>query len=172
MYDQDPVWDVYDLLRTSRLNIKYYSYKLSGLERSNFLVELIVAITAPSSSIAGLFFWDSDYGQYIWKILGILAAVFSVVKPLLNLTDKIRKYSETLIGYRVIFNDLQSIMYQIKQKGEFTDLLQKDFNRVLELKKEISINEPEIVEDENLKDRFQNEVLVEFPTENFFIPGE
>jgi len=170
--NENPVWDVYDLLRTARLNVKYYSRRLAVIERDNFLLELVIAISAPSSAIAGLFFWDTEAGELVWKGFGILAALFAVIKPLLKLTEKIKKYEETLTGYKTLDNDLQLIVSQIKQKQGYSSSLQKEFNKAFERKKLLVTSEAERQEDISLKRKLQEEVCIELPKSHFFIPGE
>src|SRR5207245_5278482 len=91
--ERDPnhaVWEVYDLRRTCRLNVKYYQRLGEKLATQNFRIELILAITAPSSAVAGLVFWQTQTGKIIWGMLGFVAAFLAVAKPLLHLTDKIQ----------------------------------------------------------------------------------
>jgi hypothetical protein len=168
--DDNPVWDVYDLQRTARLNVKYYTQRLSQIERDNFLLELIVAITAPSSAVAGLFFWDTEVGKDVWQYLGVLAAFFAVLKPLLKLSDKIKKFEESLTGYKTLDYDLQIIAAQIKQKKEYTQGLQKEFNRALDRKGKLAKVEPVRKENKKLKNKLQREVCSEFPSNHFYIP--
>ncbi|MCU7940440.1 MAG: hypothetical protein KZQ64_13665 [gamma proteobacterium symbiont of Bathyaustriella thionipta] len=88
--EDSPVWDVYDLYRSARLNAKYYSALLHQTEKRNFILEFILLLTAPSSAVAGLWFWDSLIGQEIWKYMGIVAAITAVLKPMLSLPKKMK----------------------------------------------------------------------------------
>jgi hypothetical protein len=90
-----PIWDVYDQYRTARLNVRYYEYKLEGLRRNNFRIELVLAISI-SSGVAGLWFWETLVGGIIWKIIVTLAAFTAVVKPLIKLSDRIQEQSVIL----------------------------------------------------------------------------
>jgi len=87
--EQNRVWGVDDLLRTARLNVKYYSARLAFFQRCNFLLELVLAITAPSSAVAGLWFWKTSTGEFAWTTLGVVAALAAVLKPLLQLDKKV-----------------------------------------------------------------------------------
>ncbi len=100
--DNNPVWTVYDKLRTARLNVKYYSRRLEQIERENFWIELILLVTAPTSAIAGLWFWNTEYGSLAWKYLGVIAAVAAILKPLLALTKKIKDFESVVGGYRTL----------------------------------------------------------------------
>ena len=60
-----PVWNVYDLYRTARLSVCYYSAKLNRFLWYNYLIEYILAITASSSAIAALWFWEHPVGEIV-----------------------------------------------------------------------------------------------------------
>lgn len=96
---EHPVWGVYDLYRTARLNVKYYAARMHRLEQINFWMELFIAVTAPSSAITGLWFWDTQIGGILWKSLGMVAAVAAILKPLVLLSKKMKEYNEVLSGY-------------------------------------------------------------------------
>jgi hypothetical protein len=96
----DPVRDVYDLYRNARLNVKYYSCRVSTLQGQNFGIELVLAATASASAIAGLAFWTSSSGKVIWQVLTMVSALLALAKPLLKLTDRIRALEELVGEYR------------------------------------------------------------------------
>jgi len=81
-----PVWDVYDLYRTARLNIKYYSHLLTHWKRLNTWLECSLLIFAPSSAIAGIFFWQTPCGAIVWKWLIVITAVIASIKPIIRIT--------------------------------------------------------------------------------------
>ena len=43
----NPVWDIYDELRTARLNIEYFQEKIRGLNRSNAFFEIVIEARPP-----------------------------------------------------------------------------------------------------------------------------
>jgi hypothetical protein len=165
-----PVWNVYDLYRTARLNVKYYKARSTCLKRINFLMELILSISAPSSIVAGLFFWDTTIGALIWKILGAIAAFVAVSKPLLNLTKKIEQFDEIITGYQVLEHDLSLLKISIDEKQSYDISLQKEFKKALERKKALITKYPEHREYKKLKNRCTSEVNQELPVDIFFIP--
>lgn len=165
-----PVWNVYDLYRTARLNVKYYSARLTCLERLNSVMELILSISAPSSAVAGLFFWDTSIGSVIWKILGIITAFTAVSKPLLKLTKKIKQFEEIITGYQVLEHDLSVIKISIEEKQSYDKSLQKEFKKTLDRKKILTTKCPEHREYKKLKNRCTSEVTQELPVDIFFIP--
>jgi len=141
--EKHPAWTVYDKLRTARLNVKYYSRRLQWIERKNFAIELILAVTAPSSAVAGLWFWDTLYGKLAWQYLGIIAAAAAVFKPLLGLPKRIKEYESVLSGYRMLEYDLMEIKCLIEQRQKYDSGLQSEFKRTLQREKSLVGKTPE-----------------------------
>jgi hypothetical protein len=127
--EDHPVWSVYDKLRSACLNVKYYSRRLQSLERWNFGLEFLIGATAPSSAIAALWFWNTEYGQPAWRYLAVIAAIAAVAKPLLNLTKRIKEYESILSGYRTLEYDLREISTLIEQKKKYDHALQTEFKK-------------------------------------------
>ncbi|WAK01355.1 hypothetical protein [Methylobacter sp. YRD-M1] len=165
-----PVWGVYDLYRTARLNVKYYSARLDRLETWNLTLELILAITAPSSAVAGLWFWDTEIGSIAWKLLGVIAAVTAVIKPVINLPKKMKSYGEVLSGYRALEHDLYEIKEMVMQNQKYDKEAQSDFRKALKKKGALSATDPETTHDILLVKKFTNEVNKELPVDSFFNP--
>ncbi len=171
-HETHPVWTVYDKLRTARLNVKYYSRRLQTLERQNFLIELVLLATAPSSAVAGLWFWEAEYGKVIWQYFGIVAAVTAVLKPLLNLTKRIKEFESVLSGYRTLEYDLMEIKSLVEQKKKYDSALQSEFKKSLQREKALVGKTPETREDRKVKAVCELEVRQELPREYFFVPEE
>ena len=167
-----PVWPVYDRLRSARLSVKYYCRRLESAERTNFWLEFILLIAAPSSAVAGLWFWHTEAGQLAWKLLAIPAAIAAVVKPLLHLTKRIKDYEGVVSGYRVLEYDLQEIKIGIEQKKKFDTQLQADFKRALQRERTLVGKTPESRESSRVKQICQTEVVAELPAEAFFVPED
>jgi hypothetical protein len=171
MSDKDhPVWDVYDLLRTARLNVKYYSYRLSEIEAQNFILELIILCSAPTSAIAGLWFWETLPGEIIWKIFGVIAAFVAILKPLLSLTKKIKEFDGVLSGYKGLEHDLMEIKVMITQKQKYDQAAQTEFKKALKRKGVLVGKDPETKQNSKIKSKYEIEVMQELPSNSFFIP--
>jgi len=167
-----PVWTVYDKLRSARLNVKYYSRRLENLERTNFWLELILLASAPSSAVAGLWFWESEYGNLIWKYFGVIAAVAAVVKPLLSLTKRIKEFEGVLAGYRMLEYDLMEIKSLIEQKQKYDSALQTELRKAIQREKLLVGKTPETSEKKKVKAICEVEVRNELPPDCFFVPEE
>ena len=165
-----PVWTVYDRLRSARLNVKYYECRLQAIERVNFEIEMSLLASAPSSAIAGLWFWQTEDGKYVWQCMGVLAAIASIAKPLLGLTKKIKDYETVLSGYRTLEHDLAEIKGSIEQKQKYDPALQAEFKKVAEREKVLVAKNPETRESKRIKKRCEEEVRRELPVDGFYIP--
>jgi hypothetical protein len=170
MDDNHPVWDVYDQLRTARLNEKYYGVRLQKYERINFWSEIIVAFTSSSSAIAGLAFWNTSAGNDLWKVLLVFSAVIATTKPFLNLTKKIRAYEELLAGYRLLCHDLKNLKININQKQDYSAKHKNEFKKIIEKQRLLATKSPESTEKSKVKADCQNFVLNEYPTSAFYVP--
>jgi hypothetical protein len=164
------VWDVYDLRRTCRLNVKYYQRLGEKLRTQSFRTELLLAITAPSSAVAGLVFWSTEFGKIIWTILGFLAAFFSVAKPLLHFTEKIQNATEIHSGYGALEHDLDKLIVQIRLKEAYDEQLKKRFLELMDKKGKLVAMQDKNKLDRLLKMSCETEVANELPPENFYIP--
>jgi hypothetical protein len=167
-----PVWSVYDELRTARLNVKYYGRRLAYFENVNFALELVLLASAPTSAIAGLWFFKTPMGHDVWQYFGIVAGVAAVIKQPLNLTKRIKDYEGVLSGYRMLELELREIKTAIEQKGKFDGPLKSEFKRAQQRLRTIVAKAPEPRERVSLKRQCENEVLAEFPTESFFVPND
>ena len=166
-----PVWDVYDELRTARLNVRYYERQLSRLRCKNISIELILALSV-SLGVAGLWLWQTAVGGIIWKALVTLAAFLAVLKPLIKLSDQIQQKSEVLTSWRLLDDGLRQLTILVSQYGKYDDEMRHRFLTLMQTKTTIIQRElPENI-DEKLRRRCFQQVNQELPSDNFFVPEE
>jgi hypothetical protein len=168
--EKHPVWAVYDKLRTARLNVKYYSTRLDTHEQWNRCMEIVLLISAPSSAIAGIWFFKTDIGKYLWQILGVVSALVATVRPAFQMTRKIKAYEATIQAYRMLEYDLEMIRRKIEQRGTYDDKLKSEFLKAIERQKQADASSPERVINEKTRDRCTAAVLAEMPANSFFVP--
>jgi hypothetical protein len=172
MSTQDhPVWDVYDFLRTARLNQLYYGRRLLTFERRNFWAEIVVASASSTSAIAGFAFWKTTAGQPFWQIFLAVTAVVAIAKPFLNYAKKIKSYEELLIAYRLIAHDLRDLRLDISQARGYEKSHQARFKAIKERLRTFVDKSPERVEVAAVKKTCERQVLSELPNHQFYIPG-
>jgi hypothetical protein len=168
--DHHPVWVVYDLLKTARLNVKYYAARLNSIERQNFGIELVITIAAPTSAVTGIWLLKTDLGQELWKYLAGIAAIAAVLKPLLKLSTKIKHMEQCLSGYRALEYDVEQIVNKIKTERVYSKACKNMLDEAQKKKKVLVCNPPENNQDQELIERLYDEVNKEFPFGSFYVP--
>ncbi len=168
---QHPVWDIYDEYRTARLNVKINEYQLAWYKRWNFWIEFTLALVA-SSSVASFWFWVSDTGQVVWKFLMMVTAILAVLKPILNLSGKIQKYSEILSDFKSLEHDFHKLTILINQQKKYAPEVKDEFFDLLMQKKFITQKTDEKSIDKSKKQEFEKQVMDELPAKSFYIPEE
>jgi hypothetical protein len=130
-----PVWDVYDDYRSAMMNVRIQKCCMQGLRRLNYSIEIPLAFAA-STTVAGLWFWQSAAGGQAWKYLGAVTALLAVLKPILRIPDKIQDRGENLASLSVIENELEKLVKQISHARKYDDPLFKRYTKILDLKGE------------------------------------
>lgn len=169
--EEHPVWKVYDLHRTARLNSKYYGERLRVLEIQNLSIEIVLALSA-STSVASWWVWKTDLGQTTWQTFGALTAVVAIVKPTLKLPDRIRRLEKAQTGYQALEYDLTKLEIQIANARAYTKAMQQAFLDAYSKVGQLIRERVETKEDKPLKLQMQEEVNRELPPDSFYVPGE
>jgi hypothetical protein len=167
-----PVWNIYDQLKTARLNVLYYEAKLQFAERAQTSIQVILAATVPSSTVAGFDIWDFGLGQYAWELFASSASSIAFIQPFLGLTKKVKTFDELVSGYKTLYYDLQDIRQKIEEEKSYTNSHKKLFNAAKERRKRLEIKETGISVNKKLRRKCQEAVKNELPAKNFFIPDE
>src|SRR5438105_4653314 len=95
-----PVWDVYDEMRTARLNVKCLLAEIATVERRSRSVEIILAISG-ASTIGAVWFLQNTIGKIIWATVGFIAMVLTALKPVFPFAEKRIKKERLLTSYRI-----------------------------------------------------------------------
>lgn len=165
-----PVWEVYDLHRTCRLNVKYWVVKLIRLRRMNFWLEYMLAATAPSSAIAGLVFWTTAYGKTAWSILIIVTAFLALGKPLLKLSGRLDKLQKVVTQYKSVDFQLEALGNDIRREENYSGAMVNIYKNLANQVREISKDEPIQSVDQDLRKSCYREVNKELPLTYFYVP--
>lgn len=168
---QHPVWDIYDEYRTARLNVKINEYKLENYKILNFWIEFILALTA-SSSVASFWFWQSEIWQTVWKYLFVVTAILAVLKPMLNLSGKIQKFSEILTDFKSLEHDFHKLTILINQQQRYDPEFKEQFYYLLDQKRFINQKNSEEAIRKSKKREFESQVISELPANIFYIPED
>jgi len=167
---QHPVWEVYDSLRTVYLNDYYWTMMLQRARRINTFLEIFLAIAVPSSAVAGLQFWQAQYGAYVWGAITIAAAVAAVAKPFLGLDKSIQSYEAAVARYRTLEGQLQELRSEIRHTEVYNQVMKQKYlyiqasmGRALEAEPYEEIND-------RIRDRAEERVKRELPPDKFYVP--
>ena len=169
---ENPVWEVYGLLRTAHLNVKYYGVKLHRIERLNLSIQIVIAAFLPGSTIAGYEIWKTGTGSAIWVFLLVLASIFAFLQPFLKLSDKIKKYDSIVNGYLTLDYDMQELRAKISNSSSYNNTHKKLYESALKRKKAVGVKEKGIKLNKALRDKCKQEVDAELPSKNFYIPED
>jgi len=165
----DSVKTVNNTYRTALMNRRYYGYRLSVVKRRNTILEIVIAV-GTSSAVGAWAIWKStSIGANVWVVLAGLATLFAVVKPFLNLSKHVEKYSTLFVGHGDVYYDLKIILTELARVGDYTDKMHEAFGRALERIKQLAPeDDPKI--NEKLRRRCFEEVEKEIPVESLWWP--
>ena len=178
--DLDPVRnelrDAYDDWRTSLLNKLYYGCIIDKLARYNQIFEIVIAVGASGSGVAGFALWKSDVGKPVWGVIAGLSILLSAIKPAINITSKLDEYSKIYTEYSVseaiyrqISRTVRRNKKKIKESGDLPssvgDALKKNAEKFQELAPK-GIKKP----DTKLVNRLVEVVNQQIPTRILWIP--
>jgi hypothetical protein len=166
--EEHPVWAVYNGLRKARLNVKYYCHLLSWEERKTHWLEIILAITAPTSAFTGLILFKSDTGKIVWQCIAAVSGLAAVSRPWM--TKRIKEYEATISAYRALESDFEMIRQNVQLRGQYDGEQQKKFLAALERARHANDAAPKTSEKRELVRKYTAEVNDELPPEDFFVP--
>jgi hypothetical protein len=118
---------VYNLLRTSRLNVLYYEESLRNWTFAIRGHDVIVALTGAASPIAFLRHSKEPFQGQAWFYLTLCAGLAALLKPVLRLDKQIALYTELTTHYRELNHELKCVVDDMAYDQEFSTQLEKKF---------------------------------------------
>ena len=166
-----PVWEFYDYFRTARYRVKAYGRKVYYLEKTDFYLNISLALFTPSSALAGILL-ENDIGEIVWKSLITIASVIAVIKPFLRIEKNLNKFNKSLSICNSIFNRLDDLRIQIVEDRGYNNKHKRKFAEIRDYYQESS----NLISLLNLSKATQyklyNQVNKEYPYSNFFVPDD
>ncbi len=169
------VWDVYDLLRTVRLNIKYYSAYLVRFAKMRLILELglsICAIISLSTGILSIGNHSSQIAWLVWLVFSTFTAVLAGLLPFLRLSERESSIRQTLVKYRELQAELEKLSFSIRDKKEYGEEEKKHFTNLVKFTEDIAMEAITLPFNKTLLEEKEQEVTKEFPVSSFFVPGQ
>lgn len=167
-----PAWDVYNLFRTARLNVKYYSVLATRARQMTVTMDAVLAVAAPGSAVAGIWFWQTPLGEVAWHTLAALAALVAVLKPFLKLPESLQQYEKIVCGYRALEHDLSTLTITIRQDRAYGPAHRAQLEEAQRRKGHLVSEAPTGRVHNRLRKRCRTEVEKELPGETFYLPPQ
>jgi len=164
-----PVWDVYDELRTARLNIKCLTCEIARLRRCSTTIEVVLALSG-ATSIGDVAWLQNPLGKTIWGGIGFISMMLIALKPVFPFAEQRTKKERLLISYRILEHDLDCVRIGIRERGEYDDQAKREFRSALVRKAELVLHGEGSCA-KKIRQKCQTEVLNELPDSDFYIPG-
>lgn len=191
--EDHPVWEVYDLLRTARLNELYYAAKLKTLKRRHWWMEIAIAVTTPAAAAAaGVLEGDRSAGLKwlpavssivfvdhhrewivaIWALIAALASFLALAKPFMRLGESIGKVEACHAEYRSIAAEVAEVRSEVRLRHAYIDELQTWFRQIRRRKTYACEREPPEPVDTRLTRKIEARINRELPADAFYVPEE
>jgi len=104
-----------DLLRTSKLSLRYYEYRLSRVQSIARAMDCIIAATG-SVAITAWAIWSTPKGQFLWASMTGVAALLGVLRPIFRINDKINDYGNMVGAFSGAYFDSERAISKIRAK--------------------------------------------------------
>jgi|SRR5271165_5697336 len=164
-----PVWNLYDEFRTARLNVKCIQDELRYWTRISDIFEIVIAFGS-TTSIGGFWFFQSWIGGYLWKTLGTAAVIFTIVRRVYKVPDRVRLREDLLFRYKILEHDFQSLVIEVNQRQAYDRYCKMEFKKLMKKKSEMENHSKGFHPSDRLIDKCEKEVEKELPGSSFFIP--
>jgi len=162
------VGQVYNLMRTARLNVLYYEILLSRWTKVIRLHDVLVAAAGTASPFAFLNRSSAPFRAQAWFYITIAAGVIGVLKPILRLDRQVSLYSELVTHYRELFHDLKCIADDVESAKDFNTQMDQNFVRCR--LKEGDLQKKEPPPNRRRIKKLQLAVEAEYNVENWWYP--
>lgn len=159
---------IYDLHRTALLNDKYYACRLASMKRNNKIFEIVLAL-GTSTSLSGLTLVKEPPVLYVWSALALLSAVAAIVKPVLQWSNDIERYSKLHMAYLDLYHELNAAVGDIAAQGGLTSHSLRLLDAARERHRSFSRDGDERPAS-GLHDRCWREVNRQHPAESYWRP--
>lgn len=161
--------DLYNTYRTAALNRRYYGAKLTHYRAWNLAFEIALAV-GTSAAIGSWAIWRGESGQNIWAVMAALSTIIAVLKPILNLSKNIERYSKLFIGHGDACYDLERIVREVSASQTFDSDSLKRYRQILERHRKLAADDDPRPSKRLLKRCF-DEVNLQIPPTSLWLPG-
>jgi hypothetical protein len=162
---------IYNSYRQQLLNSMYYTARLATYRKYNLWMELAIAVGATGSGgIATLAIWGSITGQYAWLTISGVAALLGVIKPVLQLSKEIEKFTGLSTGHSSVYYDLKHLAEDIAISRSIPQGIVEKFSSIRERVANLGFH-PAAHSHTALIQKLQAQVNDAIPLEKLWYPG-
>lgn len=162
------LWGLYNVLRSSYLNILYYGRRASVSSSWNFWLQLGAAIGSLGSVTGFLASQTSIAGQHelAWRILsalvGACSGISAALPALMGLSDKINKLERLHFAYCEVFHLAQRTAMDVRREGFVTEELRGAIKLLCDLYSRLGqMDDPDF--NKELRDKYEIQVKDKYP---------
>lgn len=125
------VKNVYSVYRTALMNRKYYGYRLASVKRWNFWLEIGILV-GTSTTVGSWAIWKAPPGVNVWGAVAGLATLAVIIKPVLNLSSSVERYTKLFVGHGDGYYDLKKMVADLARTQVYSNDTDKIFKSVLD----------------------------------------
>ncbi len=168
---QAEVLRLYDRYRDCLLSKKYYATKLVRRKRWTLALDLLAAFSA-STALVLIGVSVAGYEEPGWRIaFGVIAAVSTVVRPLLKLQDSIDHYGAVHFGYTELAHTIDNLVADIRRSNAVNGTSHRAMIEDISDRYRTLLLRDDPTTDRKLLVKSQAEVLDEVKTESLWLPA-
>jgi hypothetical protein len=167
-----PVWQVYDEFRSSRLTAYCLRESIARWKFINGCFESVVAVGS-ATSVAGLSFLKTGAGADIWTVIGALAILLKVTKPVFGFRARIERTQKLASQFEDKADELNALKLRIQTQQDYDETCQREFLLLISRwNGKIHDKEGDLHAAVAFKSKCQKRVEAEFPGKLFYVPPE
>jgi hypothetical protein len=110
---RDVLRSIYDDYRDALLNRLYNGIRVEQYSSRTKSFDIVIALGASGSGVAGFALWQAEYGKLIWGLISAVSIILAVIKPILKWPEKLDEYSELYAEYSLIYGKFKQIVDSI-----------------------------------------------------------
>jgi len=115
--------------RTEWLNRLYYGRRLARAKRWNSFLEILLAM-GTSTAVGAWAIWNMQIGRTVWAGLAGVACIVAILKPVLQLSRQIERYTKLFVEHGAIFYDLGFLVKELEAQRCFTREMEISYKRI------------------------------------------
>lgn len=168
--EHHPVWQVYDEFRSSRLTAYCLRESVGRWKLINGIFEAIVVV-GTASSIGGLSFLKTGVGADIWTVVGVLAILLKVLKPVFGIHATIERREKLATQFEERGDELRVLEQRINTRQAYNQTSKREFFAIVNRwKGKIHDQNGDLHASAAFKKKCQARVELEFPGNRFYVP--